>query len=65
MTFVETILLIQERKEIVVLDTANFLRTGKRLYVRESLCCWIEKDLPENDKFTPPRKPLIFAVKTK
>jgi hypothetical protein len=65
MTFVETILLIQERKEIVYLDTTGLLRTNKHLYLRDRECCWIEKELPQDDKFVVPQKPLIFPVKTK
>lgn len=66
MTFSEILTLIDFRKEVVVLDNVNLLRTDQRIYFR-GVDGWEERKLPnkEEDKFVMPQKPLVFPVKSK
>lgn len=57
MTFVEMLLLIDERGEKIVSDKTHSITTDKFLYNRESNGEWVQKELPvvviEVDPFPP------------
>jgi hypothetical protein len=46
MTFIEMMLLIDERKEKIVIDRIDSVHTDAHLYARSTQGIWEEKDLP-------------------
>lgn len=57
MTYIEMLLLIDERGEKVVSDKTHTIQTDKFIYSREPDGSWIQKELPIStiivDKFPP------------
>jgi hypothetical protein len=67
MTFLETILLIEERGEkIISSDKLSSLQTDQYMYYRISDNQWLERDLTETEKLNkPPTPPHTIPVREK
>lgn len=61
MTFIEVLLLIEQRGEHITSDKIHAIHTDKFLYSRESDGTWAQRDLPppivEEDQFPPLPEP--------
>ena len=55
MTFIEVLLLIQDRQETVLSDKIDSIQTNKFLYSRSGTGVWEQKELPTPpaEKFAP------------
>jgi hypothetical protein len=62
MTFIEVLLLIDERGEQIVSDKTHAIQTDKFLYSRESNGEWIQKELPVVTMKVDPFPPLETVV---
>lgn len=69
MTFMEVLLLIQERGESITSDKIHTIKTDKFLYEREPDGSWAQKELPvqtiEVDPFPPLEKVIPTLPKKK
>lgn len=65
MTFIEVLLLIEQRGEKIVSDKIHAIHTDKFLYARESDGTWAQKDLPPPIQDLPPLAEDPVPVKKK
>lgn len=54
MTFIEVLLLIEQRGEKITSDKIHAIHTDKFLYAREVDGTWVQKDLPPPVQELPP-----------
>lgn len=69
MTYIEVLLLIEERGEKIASDRTHSIQTDKFIYAREPDSSWIQKELPITtivvEKFPPLEEVIPTLPKTK